>query len=266
MSKYRSSRFAHKKRKRFLIVTGLGFVILVSFVFALSALSGCDFMKIKNVNILGVQEIKENDLKEIVWKDLDTKYLWLFSKDNIFIYPRKKIIGDVLKDFPKIRSASVDLDFPDSVNLKIDERMPYALWCGDATSTDCYFVDEEGYIFGTADDYSNDKFFRYYKNLGADIFIRQSIFDLKKFEDLDSFVVFLTGLEISPYKMVYKDDRNCEIYFGEGTKIIFDSTMDMKDIINNFQSILNMDEFSDVENLKKLEYVDLRFGNKIFYK
>ena len=61
-------------------------------------------------------------------------------------------------------------------------------------------------------------------------------------------------------------DKSYEIYFGSGGKIILSDTQIIREAMENFQAILNMEEFAEKDNIFKVEYFDLRFGNKVFYK
>ncbi len=279
MTKYRSSKLAQKRKKQLKIKLTLIFIILISFVFSLSALSKCDFLSINKVEITGNDIVAKEDLREIIDKNLEGNYFWLFSKNNILISPRHIIKTKITGDFPRIREVNLNLDLPRTLNINITERNPYILWCsGVATTTECYFADEEGYIFERASGFSENTFFKYYIDLSelkpGDGFIprkpnspvRQVILGGEEFKEVADFVKFIEGLNLEPYKFVAEKEKN-EIYFGSGkSKIIFDKNQDVKEVMNNLQSVLNMEDFEDIENFKKLEYIDLRFGNKVFYK
>ena len=183
-----------------------------------------------------------------------------------------------MKTSPRIKEVSLSLDLPNTLNLSITERNPHSLWCDYETPIGCFFVDEEGFIFEKALNFSNDTFFRYYIDLSelkpSDDFIprkpntpiRQFVLENEYFKEIDSFVKFIDGLGLEPYKFVGVGQK-FEIYFGpRNSKIIFNKEQSIKEVMGNFQSVLNLDDFADVESLKKLEYVDLRFGNKVFYK
>lgn len=242
----------------------LTFVIFVSFVFTLSQLSRCDFFNIKEIRISGNSAIAENDLREIAKEDLLGNYLYLFSKNNIILYPQNLIENNVIENFPRIKNIDVNLKLPNILSIDVEERNPYVLWCGSASTTSCYFADDEGYIFADSEnDIISNGMFRYYTNI--DTPLRQNIFPTEKFKEIDSFVKFIKGLNLEPYKFV-ADKEKYEIYFGENSKIIFYETQKTKEVMDNLQAILNMEEFVNIDDFKKLEYLDLRFGNKVFYK
>ncbi|MBU4479974.1 hypothetical protein KKG48_00835, partial [Patescibacteria group bacterium] len=91
------------------------------------------------------------------------------------------------------------------------------------------------------------------------------VFEKERFKEIDSLVQLVRGLDLEPYKFVADDSKN-EIYFGDESRIFFDNNQDIHSATDNLQAVLNMKEFEDRSILKNLDYVDLRFGNKIFYK
>jgi len=269
MKKYRSVRLSQKKKKQFQIKFILVFVILIVFIFFLSFLSKNNFLRIKQIKITGNNIIEKNELKEIIDINLSNNYYHLFSKRNILIYPKQSIQKDILKKFPRIKDTNLNLDLPNLLNINITERVPYVLWCKDTATSSCFFADENGYIFSRRDGVVEENFFKYCTNLEVKLsdaqIITNNIFDSNSFNEIDSFVNFVKGLNLDPYKFVEVGNKY-EIYFAKNSKIIFDKNQNIKETINNLQSVLNMEEFTDIEEVKKLEYIDLRFGNKVFYK
>src|SRR3989339_81333 len=67
-------------------------------------------------------------------------------------------------------------------------------------------------------------------------------------------------------KIDEESEEGGEICFGSGGKIILSDTQIIREAMENFQAILNMEEFAEKDNIFKVEYFDLRFGNKVFYK
>ena len=264
MAKYRSSRLAQKKRRELKIKLVLILVIVFSFLLGVSALSKIDFLNIREFKINGNYVVKSENLNKIIDKNLEGNYFWLFSKKNILIYPKSKIKEEIIETFPRIKKINLDLDLPNFLNVDIEERKPYVLWCKNLSPAVCYYADKEGYIFSETEEPVLDELFRYYTN--NNLSLRQNILKPEKFREIDSFIKFIEGVGLVPYKFV-ETKKEYEIYFGDfGSKIIFNENQNIKRVMNNFQSVLNMKEFSDIENFKKLEYLDLRFGNKIFYK
>ena len=77
----------------------------------------------------------------------------------------------------------------------------------------------------------------------------------------------MLGLKVSGFKAESENDY--EINLKNGIKIIFDDKQPFGKTLENIESILSevdlKGEYS-ANNPPKINYVDMRFGNKIFYK
>ena len=263
MSKYRSAELIQKKRKDFWVKISLFFIAFVLTILCLSELSKFHFVNIKKINIDGNKIIETSAISDIALKHLDGSFLWfLFSKRNAFLYENDGIIKDILDTHSRIKNIDLNLKNFSVLSIKITEREPFAFWCekeeGNSLVENCFVVDKDGFIF---DKSRGEELFKYYsesnnKKIGL------SVFDSEKFRDINSFINFIKGLNVFPYKFVSYNNGSYEIYFENGRKIIFGKDQTSAELINNFQSVLNMEGF----DLTQIDYVDLRFGNKVFYK
>jgi hypothetical protein len=74
------------------------------------------------------------------------------SKDNIFLYNPGALEREIVGFFPRIASATVSRSslLATAVTVTVQERQPFALWCADETGTQCYEMDNTGFIFAQA--------------------------------------------------------------------------------------------------------------------
>lgn len=261
MTKYRFSQLARKKRKKFLTKMFLFFVLLILTFFCVSELLKTNSLNIKEISVKGDSPAEISRIDDLVVKELNGNYFWNFlPKRNIFFYPKNNIKKELLKQYPKIKEVSFNLNDINSLSINIKERKPFVLWCqkSEEISNDCFVVDEGGFIFGKS---NGEKLFRYYSILKGKKIIRKNIFIPERFKEINSFVKFLEGNKLKPYKFV-QEGGSCQIYFLKGKRIIFNESQSVRTIMDNLQSVMNMKDF----NLRDVSYVDLRFGNKVFYK
>lgn len=267
MIKYRSSRLAQKKRKEFLINLFLIIGLLLSVIYLFSELSKIGKINIDEIKVEGNDFIDSKELIKLVEKNLSDYYFFgIFPKSNILIYPRNELKINILNSLSRVKDVDLNLDLPNLLNVKIFEYEPYALWCKDFKDDNCFLIDKNGYIF---DEYINSPIFdyiKYYTYLESSESIRQVIIEREKFKEIDSFVKFLEGLNLKPYKLVINRKGKVEIYFDDGKKIIFDNEQNIREVMDNFQALMGMEEFVNEGIPNNLEYIDLRFGNKVFYK
>lgn len=77
---------------------------------------------------------------------------------RIFLYPQQTI-AEKLQNFSTIKTVTVQAEDFRTILVGVVERHPAALWCGDsASSTGCYFLDENGLAYAPAALYSGDAY------------------------------------------------------------------------------------------------------------
>ena len=74
---------------------------MVIFVFLLSWLSKISAIQIANIKVSGNSSVSEDEIKNLMTEESSKKYLLLFSKNSLFLYPRKQIEAKILNDLKK---------------------------------------------------------------------------------------------------------------------------------------------------------------------
>ena len=274
------SKLRKRRRKIFATKAVLVLLFLVCFVLFLSWLSKISLLQIENIEVSGNSTVSKDEIINLIKMETSAKYLMLFSKNSIFLYPKKSIEKKLLDDFKKIYKLSIKSKGLKTLVVNIAERKPNSLWCfsksedgsvrKNENSGMCYFLDEEGVIFSEAPDFSGGAFLRYYGLLdGVEQPVGQIYLPSEKFKEVSRFVSSLENLGISPAGFRAESENNYEIYLKNGVKIIFDDNQPFDKTLENIQSILSEIDFKgdySANNPLKINYVDMRFGNKIFYK
>ena len=237
-------------------------------------------IQIKNIEVSGNSTVSKDEIISVIRNETSAKYLMLFSKNSIFLYPKKMIEIKLADDFKKIETVSIKSKGLKTLIVSIIERKPNSLWCfsgsEDGTlrknnnSGMCYFLDKEGVIFSEAPDFSGNAFLRYYGLLDD---IEQPIGKIYmpsgRFKDMSRFVSSLETLGISVASFRAESENDYKIYLKNGIKILFDDKQPFDKTLENIQSILSEVDLKgdySVNNPSKINYVDLRFGNKVYLK
>jgi len=264
MRKYRTKELTKKKRKLLYWKLFFSFLFFITILFLLSWFSKIDLLKIKEIKIEGNNSIKSELIKGNVENNFSGNFFGLFSKKNILIYPKNTIKKNLLNFSPKIKKISLNVNFDKILTIKIEERKFHSLWCNieNTEEVECYLIDKDGYIYAKSTTKDRNGF-KYYLKLDKP-FLRKNILDIDKFKELDSLILFMQGLELNPEKIV-EGDGIYKVYLSSGTKIILDKKRDYKKMINNLETILDTN-ILNIEEIENIDYLDLRFDNKIFYK
>ncbi len=262
--------------------------LFLAIIFALiNYLFHLDNLYITKVYIQGNKQVENSRIFNIVKESLDGKYLGLYPKNNVFIYPKKMIIESLLHNIPTIASVDVSNNHA-SLFLNIQERVPKYLWCDDLTksmlSRACYYLDVDGFAFDKAPSFSNHVYLEFYGGNKRGGYLGQSILSpavIHAVVDIKDYVERLIADRRYPlgdlYGVnVYPDGGDYDILFASGAKewkVIFNLDPNLlesnkQSIEKKFRAIMIssffLKELGAAGN--RLEYIDLRFGKKVFYK
>lgn len=263
----RYSKLVKKKRKKLLLKIGsILFILLFILVGAIFGLR-VKQINISDIRIKGNSTVSKQILKEFIKEKISGNYIYIFPKSNIFLYPKKDLQISLLENFKEIKETKVLFENLQSISIKIEERKPYALYCGDyvSTTTDCYFLDEDGLIFTKAPDFSGNVFLRYFGVLNRDDLIGSQFMPTKDFKKINFFLSSLFKINIVPIAFSVLDENDFEVHLEEGGKILFWRAQNLSDVYENIQSVFDSEDF-DEDNLPNLDYADFRFGNKVYFK
>ncbi|MBK5215395.1 MAG: hypothetical protein JJE53_01115 [Candidatus Pacebacteria bacterium] len=272
----------HKRRVRTLRLSILFFILFASIVWATSYFSADKHITIDKVVVTGTHIIDESDIEEEVFKNISGKYFYLYSRSNSFLYPNKFIYNNLIKNFPRIESLSVYRDNLKTLHIDITERIGSSLYCGSSIPTNiedvgenCYFINNDGFIFDEAPYFSGNVYFKYYMNLGNGI-VNPKGKQTMEVDDFHKISRFIDKIDSFGFKSIYiviEQDGTNYLYLNHGSNdttpnIIFKNTDDLDMILDNLSISMKKEEFANEINTKynTLLYIDLRFKNKVLYK
>jgi len=269
------------QRKKIIIII----IIFLIIFFGLAFASRIEKFNIKEIKISGNKIIETKDIEEIVQKNIEGNYLWLFPKTNFLIYPQNKIELELFNKFKRFENISFNISKIRTLEVLVSEREAKYTWCGtiipilDSNLSDnkCYFIDNNGYIFDEAPYFSNGVYFTFYgqtennsENPSGTYFIPNY------FKQIISLKENLEIMNLNPTTFFQLGGEN---HFGEGfislsseptmgPYITFKLDSDYKKLSENLKAAIEKEPLkTDLkEKFDSLLYIDLKFGNKIYYK
>jgi len=233
------------------LVGGLGFV------------SHMERFAITDIKVDGAQQLSANALTAAVQSGLSDNIFRIFSKANMFIYPRTQIEEELAGRFPRIKD--VELSRPgllaQAVVVTVQERQPYAKWCADSM---CYFLDAGGFIFAEAD--ASAPTTSYVFNMGlipkqgpiGQTFLHGRLIGIVHFLEL------LAAAGYEPQGIRVENEKDFSVSLTDGPTLMVPFDADGEKVVHDLQLALEADSVRD--RGAELEYVDLRFGNRVYYK
>ncbi len=266
----RPARLRARRRRALLVRGGIALAAVLALLGGSVWAARLPALAVSTVTVRGAVTVPVADIEQAVSRELAGAYLALYPKSNVLTLPTHEVASALLAAFPRIRSVDVSRSSRNALDITVDERTPYALWCGAKRSlsggdpTGCYFLDDSGRVFTEAPDFSGDVFFRYFGPIEGDP-INATFLAPGEFTELDLFVRSARDVGVKPVSLAVLDAPDAALHLSNGSKILFNRTGNLSDVLQNLKSVLESDVFRSQGGLA-LDYVDLRFGNKIFYK
>lgn len=273
----RSARSVSKRKKKH--VTRIVAICLCSLMlfFGLAYASTLPSFVISDVVVSGATSVSQESLKGLVQKETDGSYLKLFSKNNIWLYPQKKILETITSEFPQV--ASVVVSSQDKVlSVNVIERQPFGLWCKDMDTKPCFFMDANGFVYGEAPLFSGPVYVLFTGNIDSQNPIGNSYFEEKDFIVLKDFIEAVKSFGLNPEQVHISQSGdgwillpqvehvNKKEIFNEKGKILFTFGKELIKASENLDSFLEEIKLVNKNGGINAQYIDIRFGNKIFYK
>lgn len=270
-------RRRHARRMRFFALFGFLFLVLIAlFIFA----ANHPRFQLTSVVVSGNEVVDADDVIAHADAFLAGKYLYSIPHRNAFFYPKKKILADLVESYPRFKEVAVYRRDLNTLLINVVELRGQALWCASETDSPedarCYFTDDTGKIIDTAPYYSGNVYARF---LGGGIApedsnpLGKNFITSAQFTALLSFASRITAMGF-PVKSIHvgsadeEDSLSIDLGGGHTAKFRFLPSDDYGTIADNLALALSKQELgSAVKNDRaNLEYFDLRFTNKVYYK
>lgn len=219
---------------------------------------------IAEVKVEGNEVTLSEDIESIARGNLAGAYAWVLPKGSALLYPRERIENELLQNIPRLSSAKVSLSGMRGLNVEVRERLPHALYCKGSGPSKCYFLDETGFIFSEAPDFSGEVYIKYRSEPELAEPLRAQLFRPEEFEKLELFLYNLKVLDIVPQTVTRVGDE-FELSQPNGPLVKWRGDQDLDALLVDFESFLHNSGLKKAD-IARMSYIDLRFDSKVFYR
>lgn len=275
-----------KKNKK---TTRIKILFTVVFVFCLclglSALARNPRVNISQVEVAGNKVIDTEAIKEIANNNMLGYYLGFLPKTNFLFYPKNKIKNELADKFKRFKNISLSVKNIKTLQINVTEREGKYIWCGvvplDANNknhSQCYFINDTGYIFDEAPYFSGEVYFKFFgKENASNLNVENPTGSYLMSNDFGRIITFKKSLEqigLKPVAFYLVGNGDGQIFLGAPSglvndpQIIFKVNSDLNKLTENLQAALTTEPLQTdfKKKYSSLIYIDLRFGNKVYYK
>ena len=258
-----SSRIARRSKMKkifnLFLKIGLPTAVFVGFIL----LSRAEFLQVKNFEVMGTETIPQKDIKNVASDFISGNNFFVVPRSNIFLLNKEKLVAALLSRFGRLERVAVNkLFFSESIELSIIERRADFLWC--SPQEQCFFMTKDGFIFEKSNsaEASLDKI-SFRGNLEGDPLMRDFVTPEKMQNYLKLIEVFKNaGFEISSINIESADKAVAKSSMGD---IIFDPGETNLSLTAQ-NAVLLINDIKNKNPSARFNYIDTRFGNKVFYK
>ena len=219
------------------------------------------YFQIKVINVSGNISVKSADIMPIIENNTKKKIVF-FETKNIFLANLKEAKLQILERFPKIEKVAIARNFTGQITAEIKERAAFGEVCGEV----CFNFDKEGIAFEQAQDNGTGE-------IKVNFEVRDYKITLGKQEILPENVAAIAGISgiltdnfnILPKVFILSmDQKKLAAKTSEGWIAYFALDQNINSAISNLDILLK--EKISIKDRANLDYIDLRYGNRIFYK
>lgn len=266
----RKARLKQRNRRVRMIKFSLLILLIISAFIGAAVFSRSDRAKVQSIKISGNSLISADALKKVAVDGGASAVLGVIKKDNLILYPKKKLEEDITEKFKAVKKVEVEFKTANTLGINVVERKPSYLWCKSPVSVpkDCFFMDDTGYIFSEAPLFSGNAFFIYYGLLDSKDIVGKSYLSPDRLKSLKTLTESMKTLGAKPVGLISHSDDDYEMVLSQNAKILFNTKTDFLKTFGNLEAIVKEQERKTGKGtfFKNLEHIDLRFSSKAFFK
>ncbi len=252
-----------RKRQRLIKLSVLMIAGVLFFTASIWGLSQ-EWATINKVTINGNNRVSNKQIESVVATQLAGLRAYGLYKGTILTYNEAELIEALKYQYPLLENVQIKIRGINELSLEVVEREPIALWCA---SVECYEIDKEGYIFNKLNGGgSAPKLVEYSGGLAGDA-LRQHLLP-NDFTKVQAFVSSLinNGLKaVSVYILPDEGELRVKSLNYPELRVKIDDNLEK--VLEYLEITLASADYKDyVSEVGTVEYIDLRFGNRVYYK
>ncbi len=260
-----SNPFFHKPKKKAnkKLRVFLFFVIILLASFLVWFFLAAPFWKIKNIKIEGLTRISDTEITAKIWEQTHKTRYGIFRQDNIWLFDSSEIKSSILTSY-NLAALEISKHPAKTLVIKVSER-PYSFIFQQGNNY-CYSA-ADAYIIPEAVVSEEDKTkYLILENKNADSLLNEN----NKINVSDAYLSFIMDLsknlaahsDFSVERFIIDQEFNTiKVKFCDGPIVYFNTKIDATSQVERLV-LVKKEKIKD--NFSKTNYIDLRYGDRIF--
>lgn len=274
----KKEKIPRKDTRASFLVRVLFSILLLAIIIASVAIAilRSDTYQFKNVRVFGPITFSSDDVVQFTHEYWGGHYFKSIPKTSTIFFSKEKFQKQLLERFPVIDIAYISLPEPDVLEIHIQENAPKIVWCFQDQT--CGFVNDQGVLYASAPHFS-DGVYPIFQSQSTDSFIDEIGKEVIHPDLMNRFINLFTRLqsdEMTLSKTLFYENGDIAfsidtlfgLYTNNNAKLLGTVAQNDDMFIRDMFTGLSNDAFKKqfINNPKDLEYIDMRFKGKIFYK
>lgn len=273
----KEKKYTKKRKSSFnvWIIVGISFcVVLVILSIAAIRLPA---LHIQHIIVTGLQTIHEKDIQKEISSLLTGTYAAGLISHRFLPATPIRVMGDhIKKKFPLIAEVEIKKEFPNTLIVTVQERIMFGILCNDGVNEDamvdrpsasieCSYLDTKGIAYDKAPQSVGFLI----PNVSTDMPViarGERVIDplmMQRLEDLHTKLPSIIHSPIMSYQLRRSTPREVRAVSKAGFSLIINRNDDTDRMFQVLEIVLAKEIGT---RRRQLDYIDLRFGNKVFYK
>lgn len=242
-------------KKRIVIIIWLILAVLLG-----QSVFQIQYLKLEKLELINNEDLTQAEVEEFLQDKLTATRFFVFKNSNYFLFDPAPVENELIEKF-NLDQAEISKVWPDKLQIDVTEKISHFIWAKDGT---LYLLDAKGalnrQIQARDDKYLIIEDFRNTRPTGDYIFSSDEIEIINQ--------IYLEWMDKIADKekltrIVISDNWSLiELHTQTGFYVKLDSNESIKKQINNLNQILVAGNITGVD----IDYIDVRFGDKVYFK
>lgn len=231
--------------------------------------------QITKIEIGGNKVLSADEIKAVIQRDLTGEYDFLIPKSSFFLVRPSSLVKDIKKEFPRVRTIEFVRVFPDTLNATVSERSLWGIACNDlpkekkiapdAPPAECVFLDTTGFAMERSPSSSGALVKKIRVDEETPMHPGEELLAPALMQEMDELDLRAQSIGLEApvaFEYSFKTSRELHLVLPGGMRIFFKRGDNSE---NTFRVLKTV--FEKLGSRRdSILYIDVRFGNKVFYK
>ena len=272
----KEKRQFQKKGKAYHMRTMIGTVICAVIVSGIFFGVRLRAFQVEKISINGLNTISEQDMQKEILSILAGSYATGLIPYQFLLTAPAKIVVERMKDkFPLIAEMEVNKQFPNGLTVAVQERQLFGVLCNDGmgegstakkdSDIECFYLDTKGIAYQKAPETQGFLIIKISIE-SSEIPLGGQAVDIttmRRMIELNEKLPPIVGSSIISYQIPHTISHELRAVTMQGFSLLMKQDSDMDTLLYVLKRIFEKEIRSKRINL---DYIDLRFGNKVFFK